>query len=287
MEDFIDNAAVIFEDRPTGTQPVQMSQPPTPAVDAFPTNPMDNSPPLPQPPSGEPTPFYPYGSSHTKVATVPPPISTPASRHEPLPNVASHASQTSVGSLATATTTTSVTTAGTASSHHSTETDFTPRLPPRPTDSIHPSARSVNPGNMSPTKARFTQARKLPPSSFVQHVHEKDPDVVETGIVGRQTPPSPTKAAALERAMLARQLSEVDEAVEDEGSQGGHSARGSHEHRRSSRMPTFSQTAQRAVGAGEIASSPASPTEESVYMSAPGTPDAVATNGKDPFRAHS
>jgi hypothetical protein len=50
MEDLISNAREIFEDPP----------------------PTSNSPPLPAAPLGEPAPFYSYGSSHTKVGSVPP-----------------------------------------------------------------------------------------------------------------------------------------------------------------------------------------------------------------------
>lgn len=73
------------------------------------------SPPLPPTPAGEPTPHYTYGSKTTRVASVPP---TP--NNIGLPTALSG-------------------------------NDFAPLLPPRPANSIHPSARA----NPSPTKDRF------------------------------------------------------------------------------------------------------------------------------------
>lgn len=79
-----------------------------------------NSPPLPPTPAGEPIPQVTYGSKSTKVARVPP---------------AECPSQT-------------------------VPQDFTPRLPARPNNSIHPSAR-INSG--SPTKSRALPEKALPP----------------------------------------------------------------------------------------------------------------------------
>ncbi|KAF9229718.1 RhoGAP-domain-containing protein [Gyrodon lividus] len=95
MEDLIQNASQLFED------PVPSS-----------------SPPLPEAPTGEPTPVYNYGSSHTKIGSVPPRSQSP--RHPE---------------------------------------DFTPRLPARPTSSIHPSLRA-NP--VSPVRATM-DIPQLPP----------------------------------------------------------------------------------------------------------------------------
>lgn len=72
------------------------------------------SPPLPPAPAGQPTPNYAYGSAHTKVASVPALGPPPIRQGQP--------------------------------------EDFTPRLPPRPANSIHPSSRT-NP--TSPTKANM------------------------------------------------------------------------------------------------------------------------------------
>jgi hypothetical protein len=66
------------------------------------------SPPLPPAPTGQSAPNYSYGSAHTKVASVP--ASMPTSVRQP-------------GQLQS-------------------PEDFTPRLPPRPGNSIHPSART-------------------------------------------------------------------------------------------------------------------------------------------------
>jgi len=75
MEDLIVHAPLLFDDRPSQSEP-----------------------PLPPAPSGEPKPKYDYGSSYTQVATLPPRL---------------HDGQ-----------------------------DFTPSLPPRPGQSIHPSRRT-------------------------------------------------------------------------------------------------------------------------------------------------
>lgn len=77
--------------------------------------------PLPAPPPGEPTPVYSYGSKTTKIVSIPPPL-----RNIGLsPN----------------------------------SEDFTPKLPPRPANSIHPSAR----GPSSPTKERMNTDMGPPP----------------------------------------------------------------------------------------------------------------------------
>jgi len=72
-----------------------------------------HEPPLPPTPAGEPVPHYAYGSKRTKVASVPP---TPTRPEMPPPE------------------------------------DFTPRLPPRPANSIHPSLRANPP--TPPTRER-------------------------------------------------------------------------------------------------------------------------------------
>ncbi|GLB36502.1 putative GTPase-activator protein for Rho-like GTPases [Lyophyllum shimeji] len=81
-------------------------------------HPNDHSPPLPPTPPGEPVPVYTYGSKTTKVASVPP--STP-------------------------------TASSTNTQASSSPQDFTPRLPLRPTSSIHPSSRA-NP--QTPSRGR-------------------------------------------------------------------------------------------------------------------------------------
>ncbi|KAJ4476619.1 hypothetical protein J3R30DRAFT_309536 [Lentinula aciculospora] len=77
--------------------------------------------PLPAPPPGEPTPVYSYGSKTTKIVSIPPPLRN-------------------VGLSPSA-------------------EDFTPKLPPRPTNSIHPSAR----GPSSPTKERMNIDNSMGP----------------------------------------------------------------------------------------------------------------------------
>jgi len=122
-----------------------------------------NSHPLPPPPPGEPTPHYPYGSRTTKVANIPSPI-----------NVANSPSHSE---------------------------DFTPRLPPRPHTSLHPSAR----GPSSPTKERMELPPPLPqrpgrsenptpPSpSIVSSALETDDSLsyVDSDDLGHSTPTSP------------------------------------------------------------------------------------------------
>jgi len=83
------------------------------------------SPPLPPAPAGQPTPNYAYGSAHTRVANVPAPLQTPV-RQQPQPQ---------------------------------SPDDFTPRLPARPANSIHPSSRT-NP--TSPTKTSADVPPALP-----------------------------------------------------------------------------------------------------------------------------
>lgn len=81
--------------------------------------------PLPPAPVGQLTPNYTYGSAHTKVATVPGPSQMPIRQQVPPQS----------------------------------SDDFTPRLPARPANSIHPSSRT-NPA--SPTKASMDAPTTLP-----------------------------------------------------------------------------------------------------------------------------
>lgn len=321
MEDLIENAAALFDDQPRTfrrsldgrstnsanptprMQPLPISEPSTPSVESFRDDPFDTSPPLPEPPAGESTPFYPYGSVHTKVSSVPPPISTPASRTEPLPNVApQQPPQTPVSTTRFAESGTTTTPTGASTSAfqpQSPETDFTPKLPPRPANSIHPSSRNMNSGNTNSggsTGVKFpAQVKRLLPSSTLQQQQE-------SVMAGRQTPPSPTKAS-LERAALARQLSEVEEAAEVDSNGADHehtgantigtsSRRQSTDFRGSSgsntekkplgtqaRAPTFTQSV---VNALADSSSPISPI--SVYTSAPHTPNEGTTGHEhNPF----
>jgi hypothetical protein len=87
----------------------------------FDENQGQRSPPLPPTPLGEPVPTFTYGTSHTKVTTVPPVA---------LSTIVRRSSE-----------------------------DFTPPLPPRPTNSIHPSLRA---NTSTPTKERKDFAPTLP-----------------------------------------------------------------------------------------------------------------------------
>lgn len=116
MEDLIMNAHILFDEQ---------------------TN--HNSPPLPATPAGEIMPTYAYGTSHTRVASVPPALNLPRSPPE----------------------------------------DFTPRLPPRPANSIHPSLRANPASNpASPTRGRAD----IPPPLPLRSVPAPEDDV----------PPSPS-----------------------------------------------------------------------------------------------
>ncbi|KAF8167804.1 hypothetical protein B0H34DRAFT_683101 [Crassisporium funariophilum] len=103
------------------------------------------SPPLPPTPAGEPIPLISYGSKTTKVASVPPSSSDGSTALSPQ--------------------------------------DFTPRLPARPNNSIHPSSR-VNAGSPTKSKVRTDKATpSLPPHAPVE----------------QSPPPSPTEyGSALE-----------------------------------------------------------------------------------------
>ena len=120
----------------------------------FPEHPSHYSPPLPPTPAGEPVPVYPYGSKSTKVANVLP--STPSN------NAASHAMLS--------------------------PQDFTPRLPARPTSSIHPSLRA-NP--QSPTKAYHDNPPPLP-SRAARSSQEGTPPSSPTALTTYETDVSPS-----------------------------------------------------------------------------------------------
>ncbi|KAF5384703.1 hypothetical protein D9757_006266 [Collybiopsis confluens] len=119
MEDLINNAHILFADDPAAAA---ASSPISGSTPAFPPPPQNTQHPLPAPPPGEPTPVYSYGSktTKTKIVSIPP----------ALDNAALAVSE-----------------------------DFTPKLPPRPANSIHPSAR----GPSSPTKERTDMGMGPPP----------------------------------------------------------------------------------------------------------------------------
>lgn len=95
------------------------------------------SPPLPPAPAGEPVPAISYGSQHTRLTEVPPPLpprsDSPSIRlgqHRSVPPSPTRQSQSNGTAVKANTTITSG------------SEDFAPQLPPRPTDSIHPSLRA-------------------------------------------------------------------------------------------------------------------------------------------------
>jgi hypothetical protein len=112
------------------------------------------SPPLPPAPVDQPTPNYTYGSAHTKVASVPAPMQTPV-RQQALPQ---------------------------------SPEDFTPRLPARPANSIHPSSRT-NP--TSPTKISVEA-----PGPATKPEQASPPNPVSNPIpLPENTPPPPLPSA--------------------------------------------------------------------------------------------
>jgi len=120
--------------------------------------------PLPPAPTGQPAPNYTYGSAHTKVATVPAPPLTPIREKLQL--------------------------------QPQSPEDFTPRLPPRPANSIHPSSRS-NP--ISPTRVTMDIPPLLPARSA--QASAPKPAVVEKTSPPKPTPPEkPPPAKASETA---------------------------------------------------------------------------------------
>ena len=134
MEDLIENAQILFDER----------IPPS-------------SPPLPPAPAGEPVPVLTYGSSHTSVT---------------LPQL-----------------------------REAQVADFTPQLPPRPTSSIHPSARSNPP--MSPSRISMELCTALTPA--------RPPSPPARPLV--QVVPDPTKQLA--RGKVDTNSTEVTEVALD------------------------------------------------------------------------
>lgn len=112
-----------------------------------------SSPPLPPTPATEPVPQY-YGSKNTKVGTVP-----------PMPEVNDQGSPQ----------------------------DFTPRLPPRPVSSIHPSSRTHG-NNTSPQKPRPNS--QLPPLPTEEEEDQDSSDDDDDDDVDIPSSPSPTTAHA-------------------------------------------------------------------------------------------
>ena len=104
-----------------------------------------NSPPLPPTPATEPVPVY-YGSKSTKVTSLPPNLSIAEAAVPGSPQ------------------------------------DFTPRLPPRPAGSIHPSSRITH-TNSSPHKQRPDASHPL--STVPDTTQEVDSDAISL-------PPSPS-----------------------------------------------------------------------------------------------
>jgi hypothetical protein len=120
------------------------------------------SPPLPPAPVGQPTPNYAYGSAHTKVASVPAPLQTPV-RHQP---------------------------------QSQSPEDFTPRLPPRPTNSIHPSSRT-NPTSPSRTDAPPVFPTRPGQASSSKHVaSEKPAPPIPMSLPAENVPPPSTSSTS-------------------------------------------------------------------------------------------
>jgi hypothetical protein len=112
-----------------------------------------NSPPLPPTPVGEPVPSVVYGTSHTKVTSVLPGPST----------------------------------------SHTVAEDFTPPLPPRPANSIHPSLRA-NP--MSPNKEDVPLPPIQPEDDDMESAHTTLVDVEEEDTDYQSAESSPSEDSA-------------------------------------------------------------------------------------------
>ncbi|KIJ21430.1 hypothetical protein PAXINDRAFT_164934 [Paxillus involutus ATCC 200175] len=145
MEDLIQNASQLFED-------------PIPSI----------SPPLPEAPTGEPTPVYNYGSSHTRIGSVPARSQSPRYPE-----------------------------------------DFTPRLPARPTSSIHPSLRA-NP--VSPVRDTMDIPRLPPRPLAVEEEPSSDhmdlPDDL-AHIVASQSPSPPQSPQFSDASLPTRNESPI------------------------------------------------------------------------------
>ncbi|KAI0317997.1 hypothetical protein OF83DRAFT_1171488 [Amylostereum chailletii] len=100
-----------------------------------------SSPPLPAAPLGEPTPVYSLGSSHTQFANI-----SGSSLATPVEGAPSHPLRTPISPVSHA------------------EPDFTPELPPRPANSIHPGARRE--GAMSPPRRPVSLLPQIRPQSM-------------------------------------------------------------------------------------------------------------------------
>jgi len=168
MEDLITNAHILFD--------------------------VHHSPPLPPIPPGEPIPSYVYGTSHTKVASVPPSPRSP--RMNP-------------------------------------SEDFTPRLPPRPANSIHPSSRA----NVGPPKERkdvqhllhlplaYDEVPPSPLSIASTMVDTRDETEASTPLESEPCPETPTMQTTLQPSSLSARTSKLQQdalADESEPQQAGY-----------------------------------------------------------------
>jgi len=157
--------------------------------------------PLPPAPVGQPTPNFAYGSAHTKVASVPPLQTTV--RQQALPQ---------------------------------SPDDFTPRLPLRPANSIHPSLRT-NP--TSPTTAgsqllappvsmavpatdNISSSSSAPSTLVAMQEESEQPPLPEQDhfnmIIQRSTQPSPVRAPkSLQMLKLASSPPPISESVQMAG----------------------------------------------------------------------
>jgi hypothetical protein len=143
MEDLIIYSHLLYDNRPT---------PP-------------GSPPLPAAPADEPVPVYSYGSTYTRVTTVP-------TRAKPPPGSPGPGADTSAQ-------------------------DFTPKLPARPSHSIHPSSRM----SMSKEKEQqqTQQQRSSPPLSSPTTSSSPSPHAAHPPAINTQDLRLPPQGAAMVR----------------------------------------------------------------------------------------
>jgi hypothetical protein len=152
MEDLINNAHILFQS--------------------------NSSPPLPPAPSGEPVPVLSYGSSHTKIADMaPPPELAPPPSPERRPRASLDQPRASFDAP------------GIYERAGSHSEDFTPQLPPRPANSIHPSLRA---GAMSALPNR----QSLPPPARKAQFFDDSINFNHVTSTPLPPPPPPQSSAA-------------------------------------------------------------------------------------------
>ncbi|OSD05850.1 RhoGAP-domain-containing protein [Trametes coccinea BRFM310] len=212
------------------------------------------SPPLPPAPLNEPAPSVSYGTAHTKVSNMPPPPApTSPRRHQKAMSLSSpRSSNDSVRSM---------------------PQDFAPRLPPRPTDSIHPSLRA-GPHSSSPARQPpsvrvgqwFDDQVRVPPYGGSASSHEGSASATSI---------SPTQPPPLEGHPSISGSSTAPSLTESQSQQSAHSREPSS--KRSSRQMPSDVFSQERLAPGERSTGP-SPTPMDVFS--PPRPSSAAASAR-------